>query len=100
MEVQKTRPLIDGKETPILERMSTRSSFGPSSFDPYGEPVSDDRTASTVQGDRLARNAAIAVFWALALTLTAGRVYFSEQTFDQTLTLAQAQITAFITAIR
>lgn len=92
--------MIDGNQTSILTRMSARSNFGSTSFDPYGEPVSDDRNASTMQGDRRARNAAIAVFWTLALTLTAGRVYFSEQTFDQTMTLAQAQIAAFVTAIR
>lgn len=80
--------------------MNARSNLGSTSFDPYGEPVSDDRTDSTMQGDRRARNAAIAVFWTLALTLTAGRIYFSEQTFDQTMTLAQAQIAAFVTAIR
>ncbi|WP_027172433.1 hypothetical protein [Methylobacterium sp. 10] len=79
--------------------MTTRSDVNSTSFDPYGEPLGEDRTAFMVQGDRRARNAAIAVFWTLALTLTAGRVYFSDQSFGQTLTLAQAQIGAFVTAI-
>ncbi|WP_019905057.1 hypothetical protein [Methylobacterium sp. 77] len=85
--------------------MSTRSDHGvlnggATSFDPYGEPVCDDRTTSMTQGDRRARNVAIAVFWMLALTLTAGRVYFSDQSLGQTLTLAQAQIASYVTAIR
>ncbi|MFD1303798.1 hypothetical protein [Methylobacterium marchantiae] len=85
--------------------MSTRSdlratSLRATSFDPYGEPVCDDRSVAMVQGDRRARNAAIAVFWTLALTLIAGRVYFSDQSVGQTIILAQAQIASLVGAIR
>ena len=80
--------------------MSTRSDTSATSFDPYGEPVFDDRSPVVAQGDRRARNAAIAVFWTLALMLTAGRVYFSDQSIGQTITMAQAQIASFVSAIR
>lgn len=80
--------------------MTTCSDANVTSFDPYGEPVGQDRTTHMVQGDRRARNAAIAIFWTLALTFTAGRVYLNDQSLGHTLTLAKAQIGAFVTAIR
>lgn len=80
--------------------MTTRSNVNATSFDPYGEPLGEDRTPLMVQGDRRARNAAIVVFWALALTLIAVRIYFSDPSLGQTLALAEAQIGAFVTAIR
>lgn len=80
--------------------MTTRSNVKASSFDPYGEPLGEDRTPLMVQGDRRARNTAIVVFWALALALIAVRIYFSDPSLGQTLALAQAQIGAFVTAIR
>ncbi|MCC0808487.1 hypothetical protein FPV16_20100 [Methylobacterium sp. W2] len=80
--------------------MTTRSNVNAISFDPYGEPLGEDRTPLMVQGDWRARNAAIVVFWTLALTLITVRIYFSDHPLGQTLALAQAQIESFVTAIR
>lgn len=80
--------------------MSRHSEISATSFDPYGEPVFDDRAAPMVQGDRRARNAAIAIFWILALLLIAGRVYVSDQSLGETVAATQAQVASFVAAIR
>ncbi|CAA2103545.1 hypothetical protein MBUL_02249 [Methylobacterium bullatum] len=80
--------------------MTTCSDANATSFDPYGEPLGEDRITHMVQADRRARNAAIAIFWTLALTLTAGRVYLNDQPLGHTLTLVQAKIAAFVSAMR
>ncbi|GJE58037.1 hypothetical protein [Methylobacterium trifolii] len=81
--------------------MSTSSETRAVAFDPFGEPVEFARSYATEQGDRRARNAAIAVFWTLALLLTAGRVYFWDQPVEQVVASAQAHVAAaFSTVIR
>lgn len=68
-------------------------------FDPYGEPVCDDRSPVIVQGDRRARNAAIVVFWTVALLLVAGRIYVSDRSLGESFADAQARIASFVTAL-
>jgi hypothetical protein len=70
--------------------MST--SPAPTTFDPYGEPVDAVRCDATTAGDRRARRIAIAVFWSLALLLTAGRVYTAHPEAAPTLASAPAPV--------
>ena len=48
------------------------------SFDPFGERVDAARPNPVEDGDRRARNAALAVFWTAALLLIAGRVHYRD----------------------
>ena len=62
--------------------MSDLSDTRQPAFDPFGEPMgSRTRTdaAADLKGFRETRRA-VAVFWALALLLLAGRVYLTDQT--------------------
>ena len=57
--------------------MRTVSETQATTFDPFGEPVTDGaaRACPDTTGDRTARRVGGAVFWTLALAILAGRVY-------------------------
>ena len=63
-------------------------------YDAYGEPAAHDRTGALSVGDRRIRNAAVAVFWTLALLLTAGRVYHGDHPFAPAAEAATPQFAA------
>ena len=54
--------------------MHNRQEIAARRFDPFGEELAD-RLGTTPEGDRRARRAALAVFWTLALLLTAGQIW-------------------------
>ncbi|WP_336490508.1 hypothetical protein [Methylobacterium nigriterrae] len=80
--------------------MSTRPDATILAYDPFGEPAEVVRGYAMTPGDRRARNAAVAVFWSLALLLTAGRVYLGDQPVAQQVASVQAQVASLITAVR
>ncbi len=54
----------------------------PPAFDPFGEPMGFSRAQTDAAADRKGfgeTRRAMAVFWALALLLLAGRVYLTDQ---------------------
>lgn len=77
--------------------MSTRPEI---TFDPYGEPVEPGRSGAAAPVEHRARNAAVAVFWALALLLIAGRVYLSGPLAGQAVASPQEQAPHLVTAAR
>jgi hypothetical protein len=80
--------------------MSTRLDPAVLAYDPFGEPVEAAGGCATTPGDRRARNAAVALFWSLALLLTAGRVYLGDQPVAQVVAGVRAQVAALVTAVR
>ncbi|MGU3540451.1 hypothetical protein [Methylobacterium sp. A54F] len=80
--------------------MRARSNQQVPAYDPFGEPVEAGRGCAAASGDRPARNAAVAVFWGLALLLVGGRIYLGDQPVQQVVASAQAQVAALVTAIR
>lgn len=65
-------------------------------FDPYGEPLPVARDTALSAGDRRARRLAVAVFWTLALTLVAGRIYLDPVPAAHGLAAARAHLVALV----
>ena len=62
--------------------MSDISDVRQPAFDPFGEPMGFSRPRTDAAADRKGfreTRRAVAVFWALALLLLAGRVYLTDQ---------------------
>ncbi|GJE44583.1 hypothetical protein [Methylobacterium soli] len=76
--------------------MSTRCDSPVRTYDPFGEPVDIARACAATPGDRRARHAALAVFWSLALLLTAGRAYLGDQPVSQLAAGAQARLALLV----
>ncbi|MCJ2060893.1 hypothetical protein MKL09_30775 [Methylobacterium sp. J-048] len=65
-------------------------------FDPFGEPVAQGvaDACPTAAGDRTARRVGGAVFWTLALTILAGRIYAYDMPAVQSVVAYAAQAVA------
>ena len=76
------QPLIAAVWRATFLGMSDTSDTRQPAFDPFGEPMGFSRprtdAAADLQGFRETRRA-VAVFWALALLLLAGRIYLTHQ---------------------
>ncbi|MFE1600467.1 hypothetical protein [Methylobacterium sp. ID0610] len=76
--------------------MSERLEARAVAFDPYGEPLDAGRESAPSPGDRRARSVAVAVFWTLALTLVAGRIYVDPAPVTQTVAAVRMHLAALV----
>lgn len=79
--------------------MSNCPDSAATTFDPFGEPMAETRAPTAPAGDRRARNAAVAVFWGLALLLIAGRAYLGDKPVAEMVANAQSGVAMVLASL-